>query len=133
PASPPGLVPRAAADPTIDRRPRWHPGSPRSGGRPGSRAGRASDRAPARRLPHHLEPLLSPIMPIGSWIGLSNDGTLSCMEGSPSVSSAWRQLEAVVLGSVGVAAFSLTLPATKLALHGLAPVFVSLGRALVAA
>lgn len=37
------------------------------------------------------------------------------------------------MGTVGVVAFSLTLPATKLALHGLQPVFVSLGRALVAA
>lgn len=39
----------------------------------------------------------------------------------------------MLLGTVGVVAFSLTLPATKLALHGLQPVFVSLGRALVAA
>lgn len=39
----------------------------------------------------------------------------------------------MLLGVVGVVAFSMTLPATKLALHGLQPVFVSLGRALVAA
>ena len=39
----------------------------------------------------------------------------------------------MLLGAVGVVAFSMTLPATKLALHGLQPVFVSLGRALVAA
>ena len=58
---------------------------------------------------------------------------LSRVQSSPSVGSASRQLEAVLLGAVGVAAFSLTLPATKLALHGLAPIFVSLGRALVAA
>jgi drug/metabolite transporter (DMT)-like permease len=44
-----------------------------------------------------------------------------------------RQTEALLLGGLGVAAFSLTLPATKLALHGLEPTFVSLGRALVAA
>jgi len=55
------------------------------------------------------------------------------MQSSPAVASAPRQLEAVLLGTLGVAAFSLTLPATKLALHGLAPIFVSLGRALVAA
>jgi len=39
----------------------------------------------------------------------------------------------MLLGVAGVVAFSMTLPATKLALHGLQPVFVSLGRALVAA
>jgi drug/metabolite transporter (DMT)-like permease len=44
-----------------------------------------------------------------------------------------RRLEAVVLGMVGVVAFSFTLPATKLALRGLQPEFVGLGRALVAA
>jgi len=44
-----------------------------------------------------------------------------------------RQTEALLLGGLGVAAFSLTLPATKLALHGFEPTFVSLGRALVAA
>src|SRR5262249_57835282 len=66
------------------------------------------------------------------------DWTAEClhphsMQRSPSVASASRQLEAVLLGTLGVAAFSLTLPATKLALHGLAPIFVSLGRAPVSA
>jgi drug/metabolite transporter (DMT)-like permease len=44
-----------------------------------------------------------------------------------------RRTEALLLGGLGVLAFSLTLPATKLALHGLQPAFVGLGRALVAA
>src|SRR5215472_7748665 len=55
------------------------------------------------------------------------------MQGSASVASGSRQVEAMLLGVAGVVAFSMTLPATKLALHGLQPVFVSLGRALVAA
>jgi drug/metabolite transporter (DMT)-like permease len=55
------------------------------------------------------------------------------MQGSTSIEAASRQLEAVLLGIVGVVAFSMTLPATKLALHGLQPVFVAFGRALVAA
>src|SRR5215471_20411032 len=57
----------------------------------------------------------------------------SGMQGSASVAAGSRQLEALLLGTVGVLAFSMTLPATKLALHGLQPAFVSLGRALVAA
>ena len=36
-------------------------------------------------------------------------------------------------GFVGVASFSLTLPATRVAVAGLDPVFVGLGRAVVAA
>ena len=40
---------------------------------------------------------------------------------------------ALIYGLVGVAAFSLTLPATRAAVAGLDPVFVGLGRALVAA
>jgi len=55
------------------------------------------------------------------------------MHGSTSIAAAPRQVESMLLGAVGVVAFSMTLPATKLALHGLQPVFVSLGRALVAA
>lgn len=55
------------------------------------------------------------------------------MESSPTATGAPRRAEAVLLGALGVVAFSLTLPATKLALQGLQPVFVSLGRALVAA
>ena len=39
----------------------------------------------------------------------------------------------LVYGLVGVAAFSLTLPATRAAVAGLDPVFVGLGRAVVAA
>jgi drug/metabolite transporter (DMT)-like permease len=38
-----------------------------------------------------------------------------------------------VYGFIGVAAFSLTLPATRVAVAGLDPVFVGLGRAVVAA
>jgi drug/metabolite transporter (DMT)-like permease len=56
-----------------------------------------------------------------------------CVQGSTSIAAGSRQVEAMLLGVVGVVAFSMTLPATKLALHGLQPVFVSLGRALVAA
>jgi drug/metabolite transporter (DMT)-like permease len=55
------------------------------------------------------------------------------MYGSTSIAAASRQVESTLLGAVGVVVFSMTLPATKLALHGLQPVFVSLGRALVAA
>jgi len=39
----------------------------------------------------------------------------------------------LVYGLIGVAAFSLTLPATRVAVAGLDPVFVGLGRAVVAA
>lgn len=39
----------------------------------------------------------------------------------------------LALGLLGVLGFSLTLPATRLALQGLEPVFVGLGRALIAA
>lgn len=55
------------------------------------------------------------------------------VQGSTSIAALSRQVEAMLLGVAGVVAFSMTLPATKLALHGLQPVFVSLGRALVAA
>jgi drug/metabolite transporter (DMT)-like permease len=44
-----------------------------------------------------------------------------------------RRAEALGFGSLGMICFSFTLPATKLALHGLQPTFVGLGRALVAA
>jgi drug/metabolite transporter (DMT)-like permease len=43
---------------------------------------------------------------------------------------AWR---ATALGLIGVLIFSMTLPATKLALVGMSPVFIGLGRAVVAA
>ncbi len=39
----------------------------------------------------------------------------------------------MVLGSIGVAAFSFTFPATKLALRGFDPLFIAFGRASVAA
>jgi drug/metabolite transporter (DMT)-like permease len=39
----------------------------------------------------------------------------------------------LALASLGVLAFSLTFPATKLALHGLSPWFISMGRSVVAA
>ncbi len=39
----------------------------------------------------------------------------------------------MLLGLVGVAMFSLTLPFTRMAVHDLSPAFVALGRALVAA
>ena len=55
------------------------------------------------------------------------------VQGSTPIAAGSRQVEAMLLGVAGVVAFSMTLPATKLALHGLQPVFVSLGRALVAA
>ena len=44
-----------------------------------------------------------------------------------------RRAEAISLGALGVVAFSLTLPATKLALRGLDPIFLSFGRAVFAA
>lgn len=49
---------------------------------------------------------------------------------SPSARDRRRGL---VWGLVGVASFSLTLPATRVAVAGLDPVFVGLGRAVVAA
>src|SRR5499427_10686079 len=55
------------------------------------------------------------------------------VQDSTPIAAGSRQVEAMLLGVAGVVAFSMTLPATKLALHGLQPVFVSLGRALVAA
>ena len=39
----------------------------------------------------------------------------------------------LVWGFIGVASFSLTLPATRVAVAGLDPVFIGLGRAVVAA
>ncbi|MBK7792363.1 MAG: DMT family transporter [Betaproteobacteria bacterium] len=49
-----------------------------------------------------------------------------------SVSAADRR-RGLLFGLLGVACFSLTLPATRLAVAGLDPVFVGLGRAVVAA
>jgi drug/metabolite transporter (DMT)-like permease len=44
-----------------------------------------------------------------------------------------RALEGAVLGLVGVALFSFSFPATKLALEGFGPWFIAFGRAVVAA
>jgi drug/metabolite transporter (DMT)-like permease len=44
-----------------------------------------------------------------------------------------RELEGLALGALGVVAFSLSLPATKLAVEDLDPWFVAFGRAVVAA
>ncbi len=62
-----------------------------------------------------------------------NLGHPRLVQSSGTLAAAPRQAEAVLLGAAGVVAFSLTLPATKLAIHGLHPIFVSLGRALAAA
>jgi drug/metabolite transporter (DMT)-like permease len=43
------------------------------------------------------------------------------------------ELEGLVYGSIGIVVFSLTLPATRIAVADLDPVFVGLGRAIVAA
>jgi drug/metabolite transporter (DMT)-like permease len=44
-----------------------------------------------------------------------------------------RQLAGLLWGLAGVACFAGTMPATRLALHGLSPIFIGLGRAEVAA
>jgi drug/metabolite transporter (DMT)-like permease len=43
------------------------------------------------------------------------------------------EIEGLVYGSIGICVFSLTLPATRIAVAELDPVFVGLGRAIVAA
>jgi drug/metabolite transporter (DMT)-like permease len=43
------------------------------------------------------------------------------------------ELEGLVYGSIGIVVFSLTLPATRIAVADLDPIFVGLGRAIVAA
>ncbi len=43
------------------------------------------------------------------------------------------ELKGMLLGVIGVAIFSVTLPATRIAVTGLDPVIVGLGRAVVAA
>jgi drug/metabolite transporter (DMT)-like permease len=50
-----------------------------------------------------------------------------------SVDDPARRRRGFFYGLLGVAAFSLTLPATRAAVVGLDPVFVGLGRAVVAA
>ena len=44
-----------------------------------------------------------------------------------------QELWGLIYGAFGVMVFSLTLPATRIALTGFDPVFVGLGRAVVAA
>ena len=44
-----------------------------------------------------------------------------------------RMLEGALLGLVGVVLFSFSFPATKLALRGFDPWFISFGRAVLAA
>jgi drug/metabolite transporter (DMT)-like permease len=51
----------------------------------------------------------------------------------PGVPSAADRRRGLIYGFLGVASFSLTLPATRVAVAGLDPVFVGLGRAVVAA
>lgn len=50
-----------------------------------------------------------------------------------SIAGRSQRLEAVAFGSLGVFAFSFSLPATRLALHGLTPAIVGLGRGVAAA
>jgi len=51
----------------------------------------------------------------------------------PPLPSVRDRRQGLLFGLVGVASFSLTLPATRAAVAGLDPVFVGLGRAVVAA
>ena len=51
----------------------------------------------------------------------------------PPVVSAHNRRRGLLWGLVGVVAFSLTLPATRFAVVWLDPMFVGLGRAVVAA
>jgi drug/metabolite transporter (DMT)-like permease len=44
-----------------------------------------------------------------------------------------REVEGLIYGSIGIIVFSLTLPATRIAVADLDPIFVGLGRAIVAA
>lgn len=57
------------------------------------------------------------------------------MNGSqePQPKNPKQELWGLIYGGIGVIVFSLTLPATRMALTGLDPVFVGLGRAVVAA
>src|SRR5207248_10972331 len=59
-----------------------------------------------------------------------------CCWGEPTVSSPDSpnaESRGLLYGFIGVACFSLTLPATRVAVAQLDPTFVGLGRALVAA
>jgi drug/metabolite transporter (DMT)-like permease len=59
--------------------------------------------------------------------------TATTVPRTPAVAAAPEQAQGMLLGLVGVALFSLTLPFTKIAVAQLDPVFVALGRALGAA
>lgn len=59
--------------------------------------------------------------------------SMSAAANSPTLPSAADRRRGLLFGLVGVACFSLTLPATRIAVAGLDPVFVGLGRAVVAA
>src|SRR5215471_11732212 len=60
-----------------------------------------------------------------------------CVSANPSLSiaseSASARREGLVFGMVGVGCFSLTLPATRIAVADLDPTIVGLGRAVIAA
>jgi drug/metabolite transporter (DMT)-like permease len=61
-----------------------------------------------------------------------HESTTAAVDAGPARAAA-RRRTGFVFGFIGVAAFSLTLPATRAAVVGLDPVFVGLGRAVVAA
>lgn len=61
------------------------------------------------------------------------DKTIGIDAGRPGVTIRSDETRGMLLGLVGVAMFSLTLPFTRMAVAGLDPAFVALGRALVAA
>ena len=61
------------------------------------------------------------------------DTEVEASSARPDAAASSRPSEAVAFGSLGVAAFSFSLPATRLALHGLTPGFVGLGRGVVGA
>ena len=62
-----------------------------------------------------------------------NAGTQSTKYISVSATLTYNERRGLVLGLIGVIIFGLTLPATRLAVVELDPVFVGLGRAVVAA
>jgi drug/metabolite transporter (DMT)-like permease len=60
-------------------------------------------------------------------------GRRRCRAGDHLINDRRAELEGLALAAVGVALFSFSLPATRLAVEGLDPWFVSFGRAAVAA
>lgn len=60
-------------------------------------------------------------------------GAMACRAPAAAGSARRAENRGMLLGFVGVAMFSLTLPFTRMAVADLDPVFVALGRALVAA